>query len=113
MPAGLSQADRDGLAFMREEEKLAGDVYLAMYDTSGLPIFQNIADAEQTHTTAVAALLDQYQLPDPAEALAPGEFSNPDLQAFYDELVEIGSQSATDALRVGALIEELDITDLR
>ena len=111
--AALSQAEVDGLAFMREEEKLAGDVYTAMYEIWGLPIFSNIADAEATHTSAVLALLESYQLPDPAEGLAPGVFANPDLQDLYDELVETGSQSVTDALQVGALIEELDITDLR
>lgn len=109
----LSQADRDGLAFMREEEKLAGDVYQAMYDAWGLQIFDNIAAAERTHTQAVLDLLDRYGLPDPAEGLGRGEFSNSDLQALYDELVQTGSQSLTDALEVGALIEELDITDLR
>lgn len=111
--SALSQADADGLAFMREEEKLAGDVYSAMYEIWGLPIFSNIADAEATHTSAVLELLDSYQLPDPAQGLAPGQFTNPDLQALYDELVETGSRSVTDALEVGALIEELDITDLR
>lgn len=109
----LSQIDADGLAFIREEEKLAGDVYTAMYEQWGLPIFANIADAESTHTSAVVDLLDSYQLLDPADGLAAGEFTNPDLQALYDELVETGSQSVIDALEVGALIEELDITDLR
>ena len=109
----LSQADIDGLAFMVEEEKLAHDVYLAMYDTWGLPIFDNIAAAEETHISAVQTLLNQYQLPDPSEGLGAGEFSNPDLQALYDEFVATGNQSATDALMVGALIEEMDITDLQ
>ncbi len=109
----LSQADADGLAFMREEEKLAGDVYRAMYEAWGLPIFSNIADAEDTHTGAVVELLDSYQLADPAQGLASGEFANADLQALYDELVASGSRSVTAALEVGALIEELDITDLR
>ena len=111
--SALSQADADGLAFVREEEKLAGDVYSAMYEIWGLPIFSNIADAEANHTSAVLDLLDSYQLPDPALGLAPGEFANPELQALYNELVETGSRSVTDALQVGALIEELDITDLR
>ena len=111
--SALSQVDADGLAFIREEEKLAGDVYRAMYEIWGLPIFANIADAETSHTDAVLELLNSYQLPDPAQGLAAGEFANPELQVLYDELVETGSQSVTDALQVGALIEELDITDLR
>ena len=68
-----------------------------MFDAWDLRIFDNIAAAEQTHTTAVLTLLEGYRLPDPAAGLAPGEFSNADLQALYDELVETGSRSVTDA----------------
>lgn len=105
--------EQAGLAYMREEEKLAGDVYRAMFELWGLTIFDNIASAEDTHTAAVARLLDQFGLADPAEGRAPGVFSDPQLQDLYDELVAIGSRSETDALIVGALIEELDIADIR
>ena len=111
--ADLSQAEIDGLVFMREEEKLAFDVYRAMFELWDLKIFDKISEAEQSHTDAVRGLLEQYGIEDPAQGLDPGEFSNPDLQALYDDLVASGSQSSTDALLVGALIEELDITDLR
>ena len=60
---------------------------------------------------AVKVLLDNYGLEDPAME-APGVFTNADLQALYDELVETGTQSIEDALRVGAAIEEIDILDL-
>ena len=111
--ADLTEAEEDGLVYMREEEKLAGDVYDAMYDQWGLQIFDNISDAEVTHTDSVKTLLDRYGLEDPAAGLAPGEFTNPELQALYDELVATGSQSLTDALLVGALIEDVDIFDLQ
>lgn len=42
----LNAAEIEGLLFMREEEKLAHDVYLALYAKWGLPIFQNIAQSE-------------------------------------------------------------------
>ena len=114
LPVGeLTQEEIDGLAFMREEEKLAGDVYVALYDEWGLNIFNNISGAESTHTAAVKTLLDRYDIADPSEGLAPGEFTNPEIQALYDDLVETGSQSVVDALRVGALIEDLDISDLQ
>lgn len=109
----LSTSDRDGLAFMREEEKLAHDVYLAMYDIWGTQIFSNIAGAEQTHTQAVATMLAQYGIDDPAATRGHGEFTDPTLQTLYDDLVERGSESATEALLVGALIEETDIRDLQ
>ena len=111
-PSGLSEDEASGLLFMREEEKLAHDVYLALYDKWGLPIFQNIANSEQTHTEAVKALLDAHRLADPAAHTSPGEFVNSDLQALYDDLTARGSQSLSDALKVGAAIEEIDILDL-
>ncbi len=108
----LSDAERADLLFMREEEKLARDVYLALYEQHGLKIFQNIAASEQTHTNAILNLLDTYGLADPVGANPPGEFVNQDLQALYDQLVATGSQSLVEALRVGTAIEEIDILDL-
>ncbi|NJD99596.1 DUF2202 domain-containing protein [Thermococcus sp. LS1] len=109
--ADLSQEEIDGLLWMREEEKLARDVYLTFYEMYGLPIFYNIAQSEQTHTDTVLALIEKYNLTDPATDEI-GVFTNPELQALYDQLVEMGSQSLVDALKVGALIEETDIADL-
>lgn len=109
---GLTRAEVDSLTYMREEEKLAHDVYLTLYDIWGLNLFQNIADSEQTHTDSVAGLLYTYNIPDPADTSPVGEFVNPELQALYDDLVAWGSQSLGDALKVGAAIEEIDILDL-
>jgi hypothetical protein len=110
--ATLSEAEIEGLLYMREEEKLAWDVYLALYEKWELPVFRNIADSESTHTQAVKTLLDRYSLEDPAEGKDHGVFTNATLQGLYDQLVEEGSQSLTNALRVGATIEEIDILDL-
>ncbi len=109
----LSQAEIDALTYMREEEKLARDVYLTMADLWGAPIFTNIAGSEQTHMDAVANLLQAYDLQDPAAGKALGEFSNSDLQALYDQLIARGQISQEEALRVGAAIEEIDILDLQ
>lgn len=109
--APAAQIPEDGLTYVREEEKLARDVYLFLYDMWGLQVFQNIADSEQTHTDAVKTLLDAYGLTDPAAATQPGEFVNPDLQALYNQLTAQGSLSLADALKVGAAIEEIDILD--
>jgi rubrerythrin len=96
---------------MREEEKLARDVYNVLYTTWGQPTFQNIASSEQQHMDQIKLLLDRYALTDPA--LAPGQFTDPTLQALYDQLVAQGSASLADALKVGAAIEEIDILDLQ
>ena len=108
----LTAAEAEGLIFMREEEKLARDVYLTLYDQWGLSLFQNIANSEQTHTDAVKTLLDRYGLDDPMTNRVVGEFENDVLQALYDDLVAAGSESLGDALKVGAAIEEIDILDL-
>lgn len=110
-PAGLTQAEIDALLFMREEEKLAHDVYVALYEQWGLTQFNSIAASEQAHTDAVKALLDRYGVVD-TTATEPGVFVNTELQALYNDLVARGSGSAAEALSVGALIEEVDIADL-
>jgi hypothetical protein len=106
----LSQAEANDLAFMREEEKLARDVYITLYDEWNLRVFSNISASEQRHTDAVLGLLVKYGLPDPTVDF--GHFTNPDLQALYDNLVATGLLSELDALMVGALIEEVDMEDI-
>ncbi len=110
--AVLTAEEKNDLAFMREEEKLARDVYLTLYDIWGTPVFANIATSEQQHMDAILNLLNTYQLPDPAASNLVGEFTNTELQALYDALIARGKQSALDALLVGGVIEETDIEDL-
>ncbi|HOO54615.1 MAG TPA: DUF2202 domain-containing protein [Methanothrix sp.] len=107
----LNQSESEGILYMREEEKMARDAYWTFGDRYGLPVFENIAEAEETHMDSVKVLMDKYDLTDPI--LEAGEFANSDLQAMYDDLVERGNSSAEEALRVGAVIEETDIQDLK
>jgi hypothetical protein len=109
---GLSDEEIYWLTYMREEEKLARDVYLFLYDKWHSRIFKNIAVSEQTHMDAIKTLLDRYGIPDPAADKGPGEFTNSQLQVLYDELIRDGSVSLIDALEVGVFIEETDIDDL-
>ncbi len=114
MPLGdLSDAERDALLYMREEEKLAYDVYVALGDVWGTQVFSNIADAERTHTDSVKVLLDRYGITDVTTSGAAGVFTDPKLQELYDQLVATGTTSLVDALSVGATIEDVDIADLR
>ena len=101
-----------GLLFMREEEKLARDVYLTLNEQWGMNIFNNIAASEQMHIDAVVNLLNVNNIPDPAANNGTGEFANQELQTLYDQLIATGSQSLADALKVGGAIEEIDIMDL-
>jgi hypothetical protein len=108
----ISNAELDGMLLMREEEKLARDVYLAFYDTWRHQIFENIAVSEQRHMDGVLMLLDRYQISDPILNDQPGVFSDQKLQNLYNQLVGAGMASLEEALRMGATIEDLDIFDL-
>ncbi len=100
------------LLYMREEEKLARDVYITMYGLYQIPVFNHISNSEQWHMDRVLCLLNHYGIADPALE-GVGEFSNSDLQDLYNSLVEQGSLSLIDALTVGATIEDVDIFDLQ
>ena len=110
--SGLTREEIEGLLFMLEEEKLARDVYASLYTTWQLRIFNNISTSEQSHMGAIAGLIDKYSL-DGSVASEPGVFNNPDLQTLYNDLVARGTQSVSEALKVGAAIEEIDILDLQ
>jgi hypothetical protein len=109
---GLSPEEVAALKFMREEEKLAHDVYAALYSLWGANVFHQISLSETTHTEAILALLTKYGIDDPAASTAPGEFADPALQALYNTLMGMGRVSLIEALKVGALIEETDIHDI-
>lgn len=109
----LSAAEAAGLQWMREEEKLARDVYQTLYTQWGFQTFQNIARSEQSHMNAVKTLLDRYSVADPVGSNSVGVFTDPQLQVLYNDLVARGGVSLADALAVGAEIEELDIVDLQ
>jgi hypothetical protein len=116
--AGTGQAaastddEKYWMTYMREEEKLARDVYLSLGSTWNIPIFSNIAQSEQVHMDSMKTLIDRYGLPDPAAGKSQGEFSDPVLQKLHDDLIAQGSVSSIEALKVGVLIEETDISDL-
>ncbi len=124
----LSEDEILNLLFIREEEKLARDVYITLGEQWGLPIFTNIAASEQQHMDAIGQLIDKYGLEDPIINDDVGKFSNPILQQLYDDLVsdkldielvgvdlviDGGAVSLSAALRVGAFIEEYDILDIQ
>lgn len=108
----LDEGEVFDLAFMREEEKLARDVYLSFFEDYESKIFRQIARAERTHMRAVLFHLRKYELADPAAGNPVGVFSNPELQELYYWLVNAGSDGIGSALWVGARIEEIDISDL-
>jgi hypothetical protein len=113
IPAGeLTQEEADFLLLMREEEKLARDVYLTLYEQYELITFSNIAKSEQRHMDAIGKMLTKYEMEDPIRDNTVGVFTNHELSELYEQLVSKGKTSLLDALIVGATIEDLDIADL-
>ncbi|MBU0660864.1 DUF2202 domain-containing protein [Patescibacteria group bacterium] len=101
-----------GLTQMREEEKLARDVYTTLGEKWDMNVFKNIAKSEQTHTDTIKVLIERYGIDDPVTDDTVGVFSLPAMQSAYNEFVATGNKSLVDALIVGAMIEDLDIQDL-
>jgi hypothetical protein len=129
--SGLSATETADLLFMREEEKMARDVYdelYSFYKAEGveLLIFARIASSEQNHMDAILNLLEKYELEDPAEGKSRGEFENTTLAALYQNLTstetndvlvlneptEGGKVEPLAAFYVGAWIEERDMLDI-
>jgi hypothetical protein len=108
----LSAEEGARLLFLREEEKLALDVYQAFFQKYQYRIFSNIASSEKRHFDAIKVLIDRYELSDPAQPMA-GVFSDRTLQELYDNLLARGQRSLADALQVGVIIENKDIADLK
>lgn len=114
-PSGvLDAAETEALVYMREEEKLARDVYIGLHELWGSLVFANIAESEQRHMDALARMLDLYGIPDPVVSDAVGAFSAASgLEVWYAEFMDRGSVSLLQAFMTGAYIEEMDIRDLR
>jgi len=110
----LTDDEKAWLLFMREEEKLARDVYQFLGEKYNLRIFANIAQSEQRHFDAIYTLIKRYGLDDPSAGKGIGEFTpESGLQAVYNSLIAQGSTSVVEALKVGVTIEKLDIEDLK
>ena len=108
----LTPKETSAILFMKQEEKLARDVYRNLHARWGLTVFANIAQSEERHMGAVDSLILRYSLNDPTPA-HPGKFTYPALQKLHDQLVTQGAESAEAALNVGVVIEEADIADLK
>ncbi len=110
----ISTAVQTDLQYMRDEERMARDLYAtiaAQYDNA-IP-FSNITTSEQRHYDAVGVLLTRYGIDDPAAGKTAGVYANADLQKLYDSLLAQSKISLTEAYKVGVAVETRDIADLK
>lgn len=112
-PGELSDAEAATLAYNREEERLARDLYQAIADQyDGARPFAQITRAEQQHFDSVGILLTNYGLADPSAGMPAGQYSDPELQALYDNWFAQAQGSLEQAYQVGIELETQDIADL-
>jgi hypothetical protein len=106
-----SGADPRGvLVYMREEVKLARDVYAVLSDAWRVDVFQGTAGSKQALMEDISDVLAQYGIDDPPAAA--GIFRHAELQELYAYLVDQGMRSVNDALDVTILVEQTVIADV-
>lgn len=108
--AGFGVDTLDVLGYMRDELKLARDLYNALSNIWGLEVFKNTAKSKQSLMDAVSDLLKQYGIDDPPDEA--GKFVNAELQELYSYLIDQGRVSRNNAIDVTILIEQTVIADL-
>lgn len=110
----ISDKEKATIVQMREEEKMARDVYLSLNEKWDHQVFTNISGSESYHMSMVKLLMDKFNLPDPVTKNNDkrGVFENHMLQKMYNELTAAGMESSEAAFRAGAKVEEIDINDL-
>jgi hypothetical protein len=129
----LTQELKNAIAYMGNEERLAYDIYINLYNyhnSNGIQInqLQNIANnSEVKHIGIVQSIVKKYNLgaddlsnvTDPVansnvtlDAMPSGQYDIPAIQDLYDTLYKKGINSAQDALEVGCMVEVTDIDDL-
>jgi len=108
--AALGTDTLDALRYIREEVRLARDLYGALSDIWGLEVFENTAKSKQSLMNAVSCLLIPYGIDNPADKA--GKFVNPELQELYSYLIDQGKVSRNNAIDVTILIEQTVIADI-
>ncbi len=119
----LTQALKDSITYMYNEEGLAYDVYMNVYKIQPVQQLQKIAEnAETKHMDAVNELAIKYDLnmtqypdtdvPYSIDGISSGVYAVEHIQELYNLLYDKGIQSQQDALEVGCMVEVVDIDDL-
>ena len=106
-----SNTIKNSLAYMYDEERLAKEVYLAIYAKQPVSQLSKIASkAEVRHIDAVKDLAQRYGVATPYQQA--GQYATAHIQSLYNELYAKGIRSKKDALEVGCIVEVVDVNDL-
>ncbi len=124
----LTDEQKYAIAYMWNDEKMAHDLHLALYNKfPNQNVLYTIATrAEATHESIVENLAKTYDInitnyqngygthysAEDLDKYGEGEFFIPTVQQTYDTLYNQGSDSEIDALKVGCMVEVVDVDDL-
>lgn len=109
----LTEDEKTAIIHMREEEKLARDVYQTLGKTTDSKVFQNIPKSEGRHMDVFDQLIDRYGLKDPVkDESVVGTFTDPLFTDLFAKLTEKGKLSDADAFEVGAMVEDINMANL-
>jgi len=108
----LSKEEKTDIQKLREEEKLARDIYIKAYNTYEYFAFVNLYKGEQIHMDNLLNLEMQYMVED---IILPdtGKYVDESIQNFYNNHLSQITTSATDAFKVGMTTEEMIIYDIQ
>lgn len=109
--SSINETEINSLLYMREEEKMARDLYKEWYRTWKITPFKSIANSEQKHMDSIKVLITQFSLKDPVKS-EEGKFTNATIQKLFNELKSKGDESVLSALKSAIIVEETDIHDL-
>ncbi len=105
----ITETEAGDLQLLREEEKLARDLFRDWSDRSEL--FGAVAHSKQLHFEIVGALLQRHQVTDRTLG-GEGLYVFPQLQTLHQELLARGGSTELEALAAGAELHERDLVGL-
>ncbi|WP_186804868.1 DUF2202 domain-containing protein [Limihaloglobus sulfuriphilus] len=108
----LSEAESKAVTTAINTSKLGFDVYLEFFKVWDKQVFASTSVAQKRNMSAVASLMDSYDMDIPLDPNAPGSFSLPGYSAMYHGYISSGSASLEDAYRAAVDVETLCIDEI-
>jgi len=110
----LSPAETKALINLHDNQKLSLFVYDSLFAIWGINPFGNIRSAESQHVDFLVDVAENYSVildKNGSTDNKPG-FTTPQAETIYHESISKGSLSVIDALKRGALLEEMSLLAL-
>jgi hypothetical protein len=108
----LSPAEKEGLLYLAEKEKMMRNVYESIHSRHDKPVFLELSQAKAQHMNLLSAKIDKYDLENPIGSMGHDEFQNPLIQGDYNTFLSYENLTLVDAIIYSKALEESTIADL-